>query len=166
MQQTEQYGLNQWELSDRIRMEDFNADNLKIAEALAGKLGKVEILSSVHQDLGSTFGIQTVLPTDWNDWALFGIFLQPENLDRAEDAEIWAHAGSEPLCTVKAGPLAILMFPWYDSSRQVRYFYAADTCGLGTCNVIYQKMIPPAFSMLDSNGTGFGTSWLVRFVIK
>lgn len=36
MKQTDQYGLNQWELSDRIRMEDFNADNLKIAAALAG----------------------------------------------------------------------------------------------------------------------------------
>ena len=36
MKQTERYGLNQWDLSDRIRMEDFNADNLKIAAALAG----------------------------------------------------------------------------------------------------------------------------------
>lgn len=36
MRQTDQYGLNQWDLSDRIRMEDFNADNLKIAAALAG----------------------------------------------------------------------------------------------------------------------------------
>lgn len=36
MRQTDQYGLNQWELSDRIRMEDFNADNFKIAAALAG----------------------------------------------------------------------------------------------------------------------------------
>ena len=36
MKQTGQYGLNQWDLSDRIRMEDFNADNFKIAAALAG----------------------------------------------------------------------------------------------------------------------------------
>ncbi len=35
MLQTDQYGLNQWELSDRIRMEDFNADNAKIEAALA-----------------------------------------------------------------------------------------------------------------------------------
>lgn len=35
MKQTEQCGLNQWELSDRIRMEDFNADNAKIAAELA-----------------------------------------------------------------------------------------------------------------------------------
>lgn len=35
MKQTEQYKLNQWELSDHIRMEDFNADNAKIEAQLA-----------------------------------------------------------------------------------------------------------------------------------
>ncbi len=35
MKQTEHYGLNQWDLSDRIRMEDFNADNAKLAAQLA-----------------------------------------------------------------------------------------------------------------------------------
>lgn len=34
MQQTEQYGLNQWELTDPIRMADFNRDNAKIAAEL------------------------------------------------------------------------------------------------------------------------------------
>lgn len=44
MQQTEHYQLNQWELSDRIRMEDFNADNAKIAAALAGLERRIELL--------------------------------------------------------------------------------------------------------------------------
>lgn len=35
MKQTEHFCLNQWELTDRIRMEDFNADNAKIAAELA-----------------------------------------------------------------------------------------------------------------------------------
>lgn len=35
MKQTEQYKLNQWELSDRIQMADFNADNAKIEAELA-----------------------------------------------------------------------------------------------------------------------------------
>lgn len=29
MQQTNNYGLNQWEMTDRIQMEDFNRDNKK-----------------------------------------------------------------------------------------------------------------------------------------
>lgn len=35
MQKTTNYQLNQWEKDDRIQMEDFNADNLKIEQALA-----------------------------------------------------------------------------------------------------------------------------------
>ena len=34
MKQTEHFCLNQWELTDRIRMEDFNADNTRIAAEL------------------------------------------------------------------------------------------------------------------------------------
>ncbi len=34
MKQTENYGLNQWELTDRIQMEDFNSDNQKIDSQL------------------------------------------------------------------------------------------------------------------------------------
>ena len=35
MKKTTNYQLNQWDKSDRIQMEDFNADNLKIEQALA-----------------------------------------------------------------------------------------------------------------------------------
>lgn len=34
--QTQNYGLSQWELTDNVRMEDFNEDNAKIDAALAG----------------------------------------------------------------------------------------------------------------------------------
>ena len=37
MQKTEHYQLNQWEKTDRIMMDDFNADNEKIDAALAEK---------------------------------------------------------------------------------------------------------------------------------
>ena len=41
MNKTSNYQLNQWELTDRIRMEDFNGDNAKIDAALAGLAGQV-----------------------------------------------------------------------------------------------------------------------------
>ena len=37
MQQTNNYGLNQWEMTDLIKMEDFNGDNSKIDAALKGQ---------------------------------------------------------------------------------------------------------------------------------
>ena len=36
MKQTQNYQLNQWEKTDRIKMEDFNGDNEKIDAALNG----------------------------------------------------------------------------------------------------------------------------------
>ena len=36
MKKTANYGLNLWEKTDRIQMEDFNADNAKIEAALSG----------------------------------------------------------------------------------------------------------------------------------
>ena len=36
LNQTANYGLSQWEATDRILMEDFNSDNSKIDAALAG----------------------------------------------------------------------------------------------------------------------------------
>ena len=35
MKKTTQFGLNQWEMSDRIQMQDFNRDNAAIEAALA-----------------------------------------------------------------------------------------------------------------------------------
>ena len=46
MKQTEHFCLNQWELTDRIRMEDFNADNARIEAALAELKAKVDELES------------------------------------------------------------------------------------------------------------------------
>lgn len=53
MRQTEHYELNQWDLTDRIRMSDFNADNLKIAAALAGLNGQAAGLTTQISGLTS-----------------------------------------------------------------------------------------------------------------
>lgn len=37
MKKTAQFGLNQWEMSDRIQMDDFNADNAAIEAALLNR---------------------------------------------------------------------------------------------------------------------------------
>ena len=41
MKQTQNYQLNQWEKTDRIKMEDFNGDNEKIDVALKTLAGQV-----------------------------------------------------------------------------------------------------------------------------
>lgn len=61
MQQTEQYQLNQWELADRVRMEDFNADNAKLETALTGLQTS---LSGLGTRLNSLSGSVTELGVD------------------------------------------------------------------------------------------------------
>ncbi|MDO4314247.1 MAG: hypothetical protein Q4C45_00625 [Oscillospiraceae bacterium] len=46
MKQTENYQLNQWDPTDRIMMEDFNADNARLDAALTGQGGQLAALAA------------------------------------------------------------------------------------------------------------------------
>lgn len=46
MNKTGKYQLNQWELTDRIQMEDFNSDNAKIDAALAEQAAALDTKAS------------------------------------------------------------------------------------------------------------------------
>ena len=46
MAETSNYQLNQWEKTDRIQMEDFNADNLKTDQALAKQRDELVALTA------------------------------------------------------------------------------------------------------------------------
>ena len=60
--QTPNYQLSQWERSDKIQMEDFNADNAKIDAALSGKAeaSAVERLSQTVASLSSSRNCQAM----------------------------------------------------------------------------------------------------------
>lgn len=53
MKQTENYGLNQWELADRIRMEDFNGDNEKVDAALKGQAEALAAETAAREELAA-----------------------------------------------------------------------------------------------------------------
>ena len=59
MKHTENYNLNQWELADRIQMEDFNGDNQKIDAALAGLAATVAKCGNCKITLSSYTGTGT-----------------------------------------------------------------------------------------------------------
>ncbi len=58
MTKTEHFQLNQWELSDRIMMEDFNADNAKIDAALGALSAERIVFGSYTGDGTSSRTIQ------------------------------------------------------------------------------------------------------------
>lgn len=53
MKETEHCHLNQWSLDDRVRMQDFNADNAKLDDALAGLDSRVSGLDTLVSGLGT-----------------------------------------------------------------------------------------------------------------
>lgn len=85
MKQTENYHLNQWDLTDRIQMEDFNADNAKLDAALAGfrstKLEYVTLMDKFKHVTNATscvFTFDSIMP--WDCAVLFvRIDAWPEN---------------------------------------------------------------------------------------
>lgn len=78
MKKTAQFGLNQWEMSDRIQMDDFNADNAAIEAALA----RVERRSAFHAilDVTTTEDLKNAawpLNIDWTEWKSVTIEIMP-----------------------------------------------------------------------------------------
>lgn len=78
MKKTAQFGLNQWEMSDRIQMQDFNRDNAAIEAALS----RVERHSAFHTilDVTTTEDLKNAawpLNIDWTEWKSVTIEIMP-----------------------------------------------------------------------------------------
>ena len=53
MNKTENYQLSQWELADRIQMEDFNGDNEKVDAALKGQAETAAAETAAREELAA-----------------------------------------------------------------------------------------------------------------
>lgn len=94
MQKTENYQLNQWDKTDRIQMEDFNADNAKIEAALAAEAGSRASLEQAVAALAAQMTPQTLVDAtctisnggwsvdissiDWSQWRTVYIIVEPK----------------------------------------------------------------------------------------
>lgn len=98
MQQTERLGLNQWELSDHIRMEDFNADNQK----LDGALQTIDGLFQCHPS-GELIGSTTLtaeaetieLDISAVDWSRYMLVILDVEVATGHDMRISFGSGGE-----------------------------------------------------------------------
>lgn len=59
--QTKNYGLNQWERTDKVVMEDFNADNAAIDAALGAADARAEALAKSKADQSALAALQTAV---------------------------------------------------------------------------------------------------------
>lgn len=135
MKQTERYELNQWELSDPVRMEDFNADNAKIAAALAGisttlggKLEKMEVNRFKQFDSTlSSFHASFILD-DWDEWSCLFVFLNPNVSSPGNDdyIEISLKENDPSPFKIPPKPALYILFPMYDGSQEARGVLLAE----------------------------------------
>lgn len=166
MKQTEQYELNQWELTDRIRMEDFNADNLKIATALAGKLGRAETIHTSISDSPSGNFSSNPLVDNWSDWELYGFLVQAE----INPAEVNNHLrlrfsyrsnvsyAQADVATLKPASFFILLFPWHDENRMV------EGLVIGSETKVFQMSFPfKTLSSIDCSPTSSSSTIFQKY---
>ena len=64
MEKTPRYQLSQWEKTDRILMEDFNADNANLEAALTSLAADTARLSSAKADLTALNSAKSALQTE------------------------------------------------------------------------------------------------------
>lgn len=154
MKKTEQYNLNQWEASDRIRMEDFNVDNAKLETALAGKTGRLEYIGSFSDGEGkSNAGLITGV-RDWNQWDQVILFADLRGTTFSEkDILILTMAFSDYSYTdslrISAGSFAVVFFPRHDASNNVHIMVVGKNGGLLFAEAPYSRMHGVGLAVLD-----------------
>lgn len=130
MKQTEHYGLNQWELTDQIKMADFNADNAKIAAALAGKIGRSADLytSPLRGHEFSSGGYSTLTHRMVGcEYYAIAVEFPYRDQDKSKTFELYFYGHENELMTFPAKPFIMLFFPHGDITGPFRCLVLCDT---------------------------------------
>lgn len=128
MRKTETYQLNQWEISDRVRMEDFNADNVQLEKILTEKFGRVEKLGGTNPTEGSyrLSGNFYLKGDAWNAWECVAVvadlhktsFLPEDYMEIMLQLPGYTH--SDKLPSVEGGSFAIVLFPSHKAENPTK----------------------------------------------
>ena len=189
MKETAHYRLNQWELSDLIRMQDFNADNARLdaalnalstrldsagdSSALDAKLGRTEILWT--RSSGGKYDWYSLTPKDvnWNDWDLYGILFLPGlsqcgGSDRVHFDVIKEQAvGDTRLETeLPLGGFLALLFPWHDENRAVRGLLIGAGTAVFKTDFSFKEIASFGFGLNSSQGHLFSGDEITVFGLR
>lgn len=121
MKKTDNYQLSQWDPTDRILRQDFNADNLNVEKALAGlaagKLGRPELFDEPYEYNTAAGGF--FMNTDWKNWEFAAIYF--ELLDPPDpNGTVKGTLNNEQLLLeTEKQPFLALFHPGRDPDRQV-----------------------------------------------
>lgn len=152
MQQTEQYKLNQWDPEDRILREDFNADNLKIDAALAGKLGRLQVhYQRVSIGGGASAGMSSFSVKDWNELEYFIHFsrISKSQEETYGPCVLRLMGDDQPIATVPPSSYAVVLFPLHDAARTVSGLVLSKELTFFSSSLTYQELRGLDLSRVD-----------------
>ncbi len=188
MQQTEQYKLSQWELSDRVRMEDFNADNAKLEAALAGfqagisglrtslegKCGRFQLITSrsVSASEGQRYAAGSLAVTNWNKWdcAVWFFDMHETAFQAGEKAAFTLNQSAGPLSqyevTLDAGSLVLALFPMSDKTSKVKGFILGGAARPLVMDVNFETVTGYNINLPASTATRFHNVTMTAYGLK
>lgn len=165
MKQTEHYGLKQWEPSDCILREDFNADNAKIDTALADASRRAG--AALFKELpGNTTPNQVIIPTGdvrWHEVSTVHILAYPVCADGTPlDVEMHFHGQTISLGTMPGNlsprpedeyhMLHIILFPMYNWNHKISMLVmGTSNAGLMEVDTTYIDISSVRLYARDSN---------------
>ena len=136
MTKTTNYQLNQWEPTDRVLREDFNADNRKIEEAL-DQLKNQRSLDLLYTYTAENSAESIVCPVDinWNDWKT--VHVQCNALTNEDRTEVLVSLGNATIMkawgnlkNAKRPYLGYaILFSWNNARRNIACFYTNGYTG-------------------------------------
>jgi hypothetical protein len=162
MKKTDTYRLNQWEISDRIRMEDFNADNVQLEAALAGKTGRFQFLKDDKTGGGKTsLGYPFYIYEDeWVNWECVMAFFDPgKTAFLADDyMEIRMqtrvnYGSSDVIAKLSAGPFMVMLFPLHSGENLTRGIVVGKGSGAIVLDWPIQQVLGTGISLKNPNST-------------
>ena len=126
---TTNYQLNQWEPTDQVLRTDFNADNVKIEQAILSRLGPVEIIQQIPLTSSSSLddAVLDLASFDWSQWTFVAIEFIGNFSSNAADRMLYidfmaaglsGYPGSASELAPK--PQLVVLFPCRDAGRTIR----------------------------------------------
>lgn len=170
MKKTETYQLNQWEMSDRIRMEDFNADNVRLESALEGKTGRFQKIYSYSPGDGENSAGANFHIRDWSEWEEVVIIydlhkttflpddyfvLKPQHSDLTHSPELGRIAG---------GSFVLALFPWHDKTALARGVVIGNGSTTFLLDRTFEETIGLSIFLKNTNSTHYAKDSTTKFV--
>jgi hypothetical protein len=153
MQHTTSHELSQWAETDRILREDFNSDNAKIEAALAGMLGRAQIIKSISLTVDTKVDLD-LSDIDWNQWSAVGFILDiyiggnyqaPGNIycQTKTVQSVKQYCSQEDNGYIAVGtymPFLLMFLPLRDAERKVTCVYLGTSSGVGFAECPFSEL--------------------------